>query len=596
MTVSRFVWLIFIGLICFAGIYRWQNVSEEPLIQTDGQGYYAYLPAVFIYHDLQFSFVDSVVGKYYPQDKHAHFIVDTGHGKTNKYFVGTSIVQAPFFLLAYALNAIIDGPTDGYSPVFQIGVGLAAITYVCLGLYFLGYLLLGLGFRPVATVFSLITILFGTNLFYYSVFEPGMSHVYTFFTVSGLLFFAWKTSADGKRINLLLAATFLGLTILIRPTNALVVLGLPVVTGGFFGLIALVERYRDKRLWLLGTLALFVSIVSIQPTLYFIQTGSPVVWSYQQEGFNFLHPKILEVLFSYRKGVFVYAPALIISVLGITAGLHRGIRGFGWLLLVLSVSIWVISSWWMWFYGGCYGHRATIDLYPYLTIGFAAGFQFGLGSFRPWFLRLLVVVLIPMQLVQTYQYVNNIILYDGMDSRKFWGVFMRTGLDLGWHYPVDDASIEYEPLDSILVFHDMESEQGWGNEDQLCEENAFEGQQSDCMKSQDQFGLTYGATAKELPFGTWDLIQIRSAVNADSWFSDIAWVVELKDSTENTYYWARHPLRTQFRWREDWTLTQSIFFTGTIANENDRIVIYPVKTDGSTVFIDNVEISFIRRK
>ena len=72
------------------GVTRWQNLSEEPLIQTDGQGYHAYLPAVFIYQDLQFSFVDSVVPNYYPKEKLANYVVTSEAGNVNKYFVGTA--------------------------------------------------------------------------------------------------------------------------------------------------------------------------------------------------------------------------------------------------------------------------------------------------------------------------------------------------------------------------------------------------------------------------------------------------------------------------------------------------------------------------
>jgi hypothetical protein len=136
LSLKKLISVIFLGLICFAGLTRWQNISEEPLIMTDGQGYYAYLPAAFLYQDLQFSFVDSLKQTYYKEGKRAKFIIETPDGNVNKYFAGTAVLEAPFFLVGRCLAALVDAPVDGYSWPFQLGIGLAAIVYLILGLFF----------------------------------------------------------------------------------------------------------------------------------------------------------------------------------------------------------------------------------------------------------------------------------------------------------------------------------------------------------------------------------------------------------------------------------------------------------------------------
>ena len=44
---------------------NWGKDRQKYVIISDGKGYYAYLPAVFIYHDLNFNFLDSIEANYY---------------------------------------------------------------------------------------------------------------------------------------------------------------------------------------------------------------------------------------------------------------------------------------------------------------------------------------------------------------------------------------------------------------------------------------------------------------------------------------------------------------------------------------------------
>ena len=38
----------------------WNKQDWKEIIRVDGKGYYAYLPAVFIYHDLNLGFFDKI--------------------------------------------------------------------------------------------------------------------------------------------------------------------------------------------------------------------------------------------------------------------------------------------------------------------------------------------------------------------------------------------------------------------------------------------------------------------------------------------------------------------------------------------------------
>ena len=587
--------LIFVGLICFAGLTRWQTLSEEPLIQSDGQGYHAYLPAVFIYHDLQFNFVDSLNQTYYPEDKRANFIVRSEDGNVNKYFVGTAIVQAPFFLVGCAMSWVLGLPVDGYSWPFQLMVGIAAITCLSLGLWYLGHLLLAMGFGQFATLATLLFISFGTNLLHYTLYAPSMSHVYSFFTISAFLFFIWKAFSEQHGKSLLLAAVAVGVTVLIRPINGLVVFGIPILTSGLFGTVNGLEAFLKEKKALLTAIAIGLTVVSIQPFIYFLQSGSPMVWSYQEEGFNFTSPELMNVLFSYRKGLFVYCPVLFLAVLGMISGAMKETARYAWLMFFLFVISWVIASWWMWYYGGSYGHRAFIEYYPFFAIGLAYLLKHGWWFFKPMFFSVLGVGLIGLQLFQTYQHNIDIIPFDNMSKAKYWNLFLRTGQDIRWYYPGYASEEIYFGKDSVVVKHDMESELGWGNEDQRTTDVSYAGDYGCVMGPEQQYGLTFRQPVSELSLSP-DVIRVGAWVKSDSRSTGVAFICAVEDSTGASYYWKSRALRPQFSWTNQWSWVEAVFKCGYPKDSSDKIVIYPMKSDGATVYFDDLEVSFISTK
>ena len=75
---------------------RWKEV-----IVSDGIGYYSYLPALFIYNDLNYSYfysdsLDYVAIRFGP----GSFCYPVDNKAVNKYYCGEAIVMAPFFFLA----------------------------------------------------------------------------------------------------------------------------------------------------------------------------------------------------------------------------------------------------------------------------------------------------------------------------------------------------------------------------------------------------------------------------------------------------------------------------------------------------------------
>jgi len=171
----------------------------------------------------------------------------------------------------------------------------------------------------------------------------------------------------------------------------------------------------------------FLLTIGIQVWLFYLQTGKPYVWTYQGEGFDFGKPEIISVLFSYRKGLFVYTPVLLFAVAGLLTMMKgrffRFITGTCYFILLTLV----IASWWNWYYGDSFGLRAYIDHYPFFAILLASFIhRVKYHWLRP-VLYSIFGILCFLNLFQTYQYEHNILDRDAMDKEKYWYVFMKTG-------------------------------------------------------------------------------------------------------------------------------------------------------------------------
>jgi hypothetical protein len=72
--------------------------SYQKPINGDAKAYYAYLPAIFIYQDSEYNFIDAYEAKYYAKDHRKDFLNTIENGrKVNKTFPGVALLYLPFF-------------------------------------------------------------------------------------------------------------------------------------------------------------------------------------------------------------------------------------------------------------------------------------------------------------------------------------------------------------------------------------------------------------------------------------------------------------------------------------------------------------------
>lgn len=404
---------------------NWHKETWKTVLTSDARGYYAYLPAVFVYHDLNFQFFEEIEnGKY--KDELIYYDYRANHKgiPINKYFSGTAICELPFFLIADFLSEPLGYERDGYSKIYMICMTFPAVLYVWLGMLWCNALMRKYEVHALHRVIALLAIVFGTNLFLYTVHEPGMSHVYSFAIVSGFLLTMKRWFISGDRKNLLLGALALGLIVLIRPVNGLIILALPFLAGSLSNLKASLLGLIQK--WKITMVAalLFAAIAAIQPLIYYISARTFWIYSYGSEGFNFTDPHILDFLISYKKGFFLYAPITLIAIVSSMIWWKRGAFERYSLLGFLLAIVYMLASWWNWWYGGSFGARPMIEYLPF----FALMLALGLKEMSIWAKRITFVLIfasVALCQIQSFQYRYFIIHWEDTDKDAYWDVFLQ---------------------------------------------------------------------------------------------------------------------------------------------------------------------------
>jgi hypothetical protein len=402
------------------------NVGEgcsRAVINQDVANFYSYLPAAFIYDDLTFNFAVEP-GTTFGED--CAIWPTPVEGKENAYVMkttmGLSYLYLPFFLMAdFYTDTLTNYPRTGFSPPYEFFLVLSSVFYLTLGFFFLRLLLLRFFKDGVAAAVMLMT-LFATNLYYYGSTEPAMSHAYSFslFAVFAYLSVLWLEKPSWKKA--LLIGLIGGLVVLIRPVNILIFIfpALLYVSN----LADLKERVQLilKHYWQILILA-GAAFLMIFPQLLFwkMNSGSWVYYSYADEHFFFNNPHILDGLFSYRKGWLLYTPIMIFSIVGMVVSYFKK-REFFWSMVVyLPIHVYIVFSWWCWWYGGSFGARPMIETYALLAIPLAVWVEWvskhiaGVISFA-----VVAVLLVGLNLHQTARYRYGSIHYHGMTKEAYW--------------------------------------------------------------------------------------------------------------------------------------------------------------------------------
>ena len=426
--LSLILAVFFLSFFLGARIFSDPAGNWKHIVTSDGRGYYAYLPALLIDGDLSF---DQVVQREsrlldYPQYKPG-YLVRYDEKNLNKYFAGEALLLLPFFLAGLLFSVLFGTPVDGYSFFFQFFTGIGSLFYLITGFWFLVRTLEIYKINRKVVVCSLLLLAFGTNLFYYGLWQQTMSHVFSFCAINGFLYTLLILSEKANTGRVAVLGMFLGLVVLIRPTNLVILLLVPFFVNRQAVPGQVMQYLRSKKNQLTAFLLPLVLILMVQPVLWYSQTGHFFIWPYTGEGFRFGDPHVTDVLFSYRKGLFIYTPAILLALPGIFMIRPKEFRRWISMILFLIISTWIVASWWNWYYGDGFGLRAFIDYYGMYTLLIALLLNAIMKTKTVTAAAyLLAVILIIVNLIQTWQYSHRIIQPNSMNREKYWHVFLRT--------------------------------------------------------------------------------------------------------------------------------------------------------------------------
>ncbi|MEI6122513.1 MAG: hypothetical protein WCQ95_02685 [Bacteroidota bacterium] len=356
-----FAWLLLTALFIFLTLNRHSRTgvfNYHSEIWADKAGYYVYLPSTFIYHFDASSFPDSIT-----KNTGNGFILDTSHHVVKtKYPYGVALLQTPFFLAAHWLAKPLGYADNGFTLPYYRAIDFAAVFYFIIGLVFLWAYLRKSSSRKLS-FFTLLFSVSASNLYYYAIDETGMSHIYSFALFSFLIWLF--TIFDIKKtFHVFLIAFLFALVIVVRPVNII-----------FLLFLVLIEK--DKwRLWfselrkinIIKTFALVspaVIVLLIQLLYWGYASGNYFSNPYKGESFiYYLNPQLVKVWFSTNNGLFTYSPIWFFIIIAIVSLVfHDRFKGWMYLSLFLVLS-YTVASWWSWWMGCGFGHRAYVEYLP----------------------------------------------------------------------------------------------------------------------------------------------------------------------------------------------------------------------------------------
>lgn len=386
--------------ITTVAICSWYFIEHGRKVQPfygDAMGYYMYLPCVLIYQNLheidqlpkETDYPPSVTWQLSEHKKEGRY---TPKGYLLiKYTYGVAALESPFFLLAHLWEKLTGGKATGYSAPYSLMLKIAGIFYSLLGLALI-YIVLRRFYESSSAFLVVCLTLAGTNLFWFSFHQAGMSHVPLFFLYSLLLYLSLRIAERPRLRFFLMAGLTSGFITLIRPTDVVCLL-IPALFGVWNR-----DTLKQKAILLRGnkvglTFFIIAFILPMIPQMIYWKkyAGSYLYYSYTNEGFNWASPKIIAGLFHFNNGWLAYTHLMFLALAGLA--MFTRIRSVALVIYtVLPLYIYIIYSWYCYNYINGLGSRPMIHMYPLLAIPLCAFISFAWQKNAAWKASLVLVL------------------------------------------------------------------------------------------------------------------------------------------------------------------------------------------------------------
>lgn len=468
VSIIVFAKLFIVYLFLFFYFGNWQRDTTS---SGDSWGYFAYLPAVFVNGDI-YTLEKTIATRKAVNPKMGYDpsnpagIGEAKHVNGNqviKYTCGVAMLESPFFLAGQFITKFFtDDVPNGYSYWCMLLLHLGIVVYTFAGALFIFFLLKKYVTEYVAL--STIFVLLGaTHLLYFTTYNNGMSHPYTFFLYSVVLYFTDRFfSEKGKWYHWLIVCFACGFVTIVRPSNLIVVI-IPAVYG-----IRNFTDIRDRILFLwkhsfviVAGVAVFFLPILPQLLYWKALSGSYIFYSYGNETFNFLQPHIKEGLIGFKNGWLPYTPVMALAIFGVFFVRKNPFRTA--LFLLFPLQVYIIYSWWAFWYFNGFGSRPMIDIYPLLAIPIASFFTFcNRNIVAKWLTIIFVLACTYQNFVHTYLYSKGKYWAEIGTSAFYFSTLFKTDLtqkdlillDTDRNWPnslVYESTFYANPLDTITL-------------------------------------------------------------------------------------------------------------------------------------------------
>ncbi len=275
----------------------------------------------------------------------------------NKFSIGPALFWVPAYLLTH--NQIIVGLTDVLAAIFS--------------LLLLWNLLLNY-FNKTVSIMTVTAVAGASNLLFYGSLDVVNSHALTFFAATVFLSLLYSKHKQWIAIG-----------------AALGLLGLMRTQDIIYGILLLPFITKKNILPIItGFFLLFL------PQLCAWQWTSGKFWVSPYltdgEGFTFLRPHIIGVLFGLQNGLFLWTPITLLGAVGLIA------KKRFLFLSVFILELYTVSSWSTWWQGASYSGRMFVSSLPVLSFGVASVFSW-LSRYKWTKAYFLIAIIIPLSVI-----------------------------------------------------------------------------------------------------------------------------------------------------------------------------------------------------
>jgi hypothetical protein len=278
------------------------------------------------------------------------------------------------------------------------------------------------------TTITLILLFIGSNIFFFTTLGSDVPHVYVFTLLTALLYLTHRWHETPRKATAAAIGILTGLIAICRPSGALAIL-IPLFWG-VYNRQSLVEKIQLLKKNA-SHVALLVAggLLGILPQLlYWLYASGQVIFnSYDdpQSGLDLLNPRIIYVLFGFRKGLYIYSTMMIFATIGFYYLYKYNRKLFLPVLLFFISNVYIIS---------CYsslvsfGWRAFIESHAVLAIPLG---YFTFNVFRQRLvlkvsLLIILLLILALNLFKIYQLSIGVIDGSRMTREYYMNTFFKT--------------------------------------------------------------------------------------------------------------------------------------------------------------------------